>query len=134
MARNYALGRIRHALREAKGNNLKARQQIIAWTYEDHKFLLELVRPHLKGIIGHAMGHVESLVEKESIEPISEPAVDLEGTEFGKEILQSIAEGGALNFGQAHVGPPLKKTAASQRHIDAMKALAAHSGTKSNKT
>src|SRR5688572_30825087 len=99
MSREYAEKRIRQALEMFKGNETKARQQIIAWTYEDTKLLQALTQPHITGIVAHAIGRVVNMKDEGDIPP--EPEIDLsEGGEFGIEILKAIAGGGTARFGQ----------------------------------
>ena len=58
MSLEYAERRIIKALEAAKGNPTRARQQIIAWSHDDPKLLLALARPHLTGIVAHAVNRV----------------------------------------------------------------------------
>lgn len=123
MGQEYVEKRIREALKLCHGNVAKARQQIIAWTYEDTKLLHAITHPHMIGIVAHAVGHVMSKKEKPQIVPLA-PAVEEDPNHaFGMEILRAIAGEGAPKFGQETSGPPVKKHAASQRHIDAINQL-----------
>lgn len=129
MSRAYAEQRIRQALELSRGNQAKARQQIIAWCFEDTKLLHELVQPHMTGIISHAISRVVNL--KDEPETRSEPKIDIsKGGEFGIEILKSIVGANTAKFGQENASPPVKKQAASQRHIDAIKSIASKSPKK----
>lgn len=128
MTREYAEQRIRQALELARGNETKARQQIIAWCAEDMKLLLALSAPHLTGIVAHALTRV--INQKDLPSPKAEPTLDLsKGSGFGIEILKSIVGGDTARFGQESAAPPVKKQAASQRHIDAIKQMAGKSKT-----
>ncbi len=125
MSRKYSEGRIKQALKNSRGNHLKAQQQIIAWTFEDHKFLYELVQPHLKGITAHAISYVERHMSEP--EPIPAPEVDIADNTFGRELLQAIADGNPARFGQENAAAPVGRTHASQQHINALRAIAAKS-------
>ena len=67
MSREYAEKRIKDALKQARGNATKARQQIIAWTNEDPKLLQALAQPHLTGIVAHAINRVIYKQETEEL-------------------------------------------------------------------
>ena len=58
MNREYAEKRIRDALKASGGNVTAARQQVIAWAFDDTKLLHELVAPHITGIAAHAVNNV----------------------------------------------------------------------------
>lgn len=123
MSREYVEKRIKEALKLTGGNATKARQQIIAWTYEDSKLLQGLAQPHLTGIVAHAISRVVSKKD----EPETIPDTPREETdpmhEFGIEILKAIASGDSARFGQENAAPPVKKQPASQRHIDAIRQM-----------
>ena len=130
MSQDYVISKIKQALKIARGNETKARQQIIAWTYEDTKLLHDLAKPHMTGIIAHAISRVKRMEERgeDTIkpEPVSTPISDpeLDGT-FGIELLKAIAEGGSAKFGtDGGDRPAPKRGAASQQHIDALKLMA----------
>ncbi|NQZ15035.1 MAG: hypothetical protein HRT94_09470 [Alphaproteobacteria bacterium] len=131
MSREYAEQKIREALDLTRGNKTKARQQVIAWCAEDTKLLYALSKPHLTGIVAHAVGRVAS--GKTDPQEVPHPAVrgelDQEGT-FGMEILKTIAGGGTNQFGQEAYGRPMKRQGASQQHIDAIRLMAEKSKSK----
>ncbi|MCB1530590.1 MAG: hypothetical protein H6853_05675 [Rhodospirillales bacterium] len=123
MSQDYVEKRIREALKLSRGNAANARQQIIAWTREDMKLLQAITRPHMLGIVAHAVGHVMN--RKETPPPAPPPAVEDDPKHaFGMEILRAVAGEGSPRFGQENAGPPLHKQPASQRHIDAINQLA----------
>ncbi len=151
MARQYAENRIRQALKLHNNNILKVRQQIIAWTYEDPKLLHELAKPHLSGIIGYAVSHVqrkdaeaaaEANKRAEAQKKEKKPAGTEGGSEedlswlgdlpdeekddgFGIALLKAIATGEPAMFGhETETSRPLKKTAASKRHANTMRLIA----------
>ena len=91
MSREYADKRIREALRLAKGNVTKARQQIMAWTNEDPKLLQALTKPHLTGIAAHAINRVVSSMESGMDETDEVPDIpaplNMPPETFGQEIM-----------------------------------------------
>lgn len=123
MNRDYAEKRIRDALKAAGGNPTRARQQVTAWAFDDAKLLHELVAPHITGIVAHAVNRVMNTKEKpvaaEPPKPIQQP----QGEAFGMEILKAIALGNPAQFGLEGGSAPVKKQAASQRHIDAIRQM-----------
>lgn len=125
MGWDYVERKVTEALKITRGNPTKARQQIIAWTYEDNKLLYELTKPHMTGIVGHAIGHVANKQKHEKDQPdlqgVSEQ--DLEG-DFGLEILKAIAGGGSPQFGVESNAARVGKKQASKSHIDAINKMA----------
>lgn len=127
MSRDYAYNRIKEALRLHKGNSLKARQQIIAWTYEDAKLLHALTRPHLTGIVAYAIdkwqrkAHEEESRQAQTLDSVLDTKSD---ENFGKELLRSLASGNSEIFGEEPSGPPRSRSQASKKHEDAMRMLA----------
>lgn len=130
---DYVENKIKQALKLTRGHAGKARQQVIAWTYEDNKLLHALARPHLTGIVAHAIGRVMN--QKDEPEPIPEPVIEQDGgEEFGMEILKSIAGDKSAHFGMESAAPPIKRSSASQRHIDAIQAMISKSKSPSDKS
>lgn len=136
MDRDYAESRIREALKASRGNTTSARQQIIAWMAEDVRLLHELTAPHITGIVAHAINRVISLKEKEKASPqveVSPPMLERQKTPinaspagsdpFGLEILKAIALGNPAQFGMESAAAPIRKQAASQQHVDAIKKM-----------
>ncbi|HEY8191361.1 MAG TPA: hypothetical protein VIG74_02965 [Alphaproteobacteria bacterium] len=127
MNREYAEQRIREALKLAKGNPTKARQQIIAWTYEDTKLLQALSRPHLTGIVAHAVNrviHHEHMEEHAPEIPEVPQPLNMPPETFGAEILRALQNESTTKFGRETAAPAPRRKQASQSHIDAMKAMA----------
>lgn len=127
MSREYAEGRIKEALKLAKGNPTKARQQIIAWTYEDTKLLHALARPHLTGIVAHAINRViyhESMEDEEPEIHDAPQSLDMEPETFGTEIMKALQSENTSRFGREGGAPAPRRKQASQSHIDALKAMA----------
>ncbi|MEM6780733.1 MAG: hypothetical protein AAF569_02600 [Pseudomonadota bacterium] len=126
MSWDYVERKVMEALKITRGNPTKARQQLIAWTYEDNKLLYELTKPHMTGIAGHAIGHVVNKENnkdehKPNLQTVSEQ--DLNG-DFGLEILKAIAGGGSPQFGVENNAPRVGKKQASKSHIDAINQMA----------
>lgn len=133
MNRDYAERRIREALKASGGNTTKARQTVIAWALEDTKLLHELVAPHLTGIAAHAVNRVLTLKEKPAPEAPPQPVTAAKETRndpFGMEILKAIALGNPAQFGQESASAPVRRQAASQRHIDAIRQMVSKDKTK----
>lgn len=128
MDREYAESRIRDALKASDGNATKARQIILSWAFEDTKLLHELVAPHISGIAAHAVNRVQTMKKKPAAAPLAPEKAPAskkaQKDAFGMEILKAIALGNPAQFGQEN-GVPLKRQAASQRHIDAIREMVA---------
>ncbi len=141
MTLEYAESRIKEALKLSKGNTLKARQQIIAWTFEDPKLLHALTKPHLTGIVAYNIERVMSgradaqRAQKTQAAPptqlnkkpiTSSPKPQKEET-FGMQILKAAGASPALfGFEDANAS---KGGRVSQNHINAIRAIAAkHKG------
>lgn len=132
MNRDYSESKIREALRLSGGNATRARQQIIAWAFDDTKLLHELMAPHMTGIVAHAINHVMAAKEKPRpavIEP-AQVVADIKQDPFGLEILKAIALGNPAQFGLENANATGRKQAASQRHVDAIKEMVAKGKTK----
>jgi hypothetical protein len=132
MSQEYAETRIREALKLARGNATKARQQIIAWAAEDQRLLLALARPHLTGIVAHALNRVQArpeIMTPDSPSPLPQP-LDMAPDTFGKEILKALSSHDTQVFGQEGGAPSQRRKKASQSHIDALKAIASKSKKK----
>jgi hypothetical protein len=124
MNRDYAVRRIREALKASGGNPARAQQKVAELLVEDDRLLRELVAPHMRGIIAHAVYHV--LNTKEEAAPTPPEAAplkpDAKSDPFGLEILKAIALGNPAQFGLEN-SAPIKKQAASQRHVDAIRQM-----------
>lgn len=136
MTLNYTENRIKEALRLNNGNPAKARRQIFAWLYEDHKLLLDVTRPHLTGIVAYAVDRVLARLTKTDDELLEETARETAQSarqrkdNLGREILKGFASKDAPQFGHEADSVPLRRKAASQKHIDTMHLLAASSRKK----
>ena len=126
MSLEYAEKRIREALKKTKGNPTKTRQQIIAWINDDPKLLQALARPHLTGIVAHAINRViyrENLEAEAEDIPQTPQSLDMEPSTFGKEILQILQSSNTAQFGRESAAAPIRRKQASQEHIDAISRL-----------
>lgn len=129
MNRDYAENKIREILKASGGNATKTRQKIITMALDDTKLLHELVAPHLTGIVAHAVNRVMAMKEK-PIPKAPEPVLqDSKEDPFGMEILKAIALGNPTQFGRES-GVPIKRQAASQRHIDAIRQMVSKDNSK----
>lgn len=124
--KDYVFNRIKEAMTIHKGNTAKARQQIIAWTYEDAKLLHALSRPHLTGIVAYAVDRFQrNILETPSPSNKFESVLDRPSDDdFGKEMLRSMVTGRPEIFGEEPSGAGLGRSQASKRHQDIMKFLA----------
>lgn len=132
MPMEYAENKIEEALKQAGGNATRARQQIIAWCYEDSKLLHELTKSHLTGIVAYNVERVQSGRHKTKPEVVrNTPDVpDMQDEELGMEILRAVAADDAVVFGHENNGlPQLKRGKASKQHMDAIKLIASKSKT-----
>lgn len=127
MSREYAEGRIRDALKLCKGNPTRTRQQVMAWAMEDIKLLQALTRPHLTGIVAHAVGRVihREGTEEQTVEmPEIPEGIDMTPESFGKEILGILSSRDTAIFGQESAAPRAGRKQASRSHIEAMRKIA----------
>lgn len=130
MSREYAENRIKDALKKTGGNTTRARQQVIAWTYEDSKLLQALTKPHLSGIVAYNIERILSgrgaAAPTEQPADIPAPASSGKEENFGMEILKAVANnsGGGSTFGlESYSGASSRKSKVSQSHIDAIRAM-----------
>lgn len=134
MSKDYMFNRIREALRLHKGNAIKARQQIIAWTYEDAKLLHSLTRPHLTGIVSYAIDRYQRKKVEDELDDEFESQLDKQpGEKFGKEMLKSLASGKSEIFGEEPSGVRHGRSRASKKHEDVMRLLASRNRDKNQK-
>ena len=129
MSRTYSTDKIKEALKTARGNATTAQQLIIAQALQDPKLLTELVKPHMKGIVAHAVNHVRNEKDEPEIVKSSAKKAAKSSTakpdkeNFGLDLLKSIANGDTAQFGQESFSRPIQKRAASQGHIDAIQEM-----------
>lgn len=130
MSLKYAEEKIKEALAISGGNQARARQQIIAWSFEDAKLLQALTKHHLTGIAAY---HIERVASGRAAKPKAappkpqeKPAPKKQEDSFGKELLQAVANSDSV-FGLEAYSSPQKKGRASQQHIDAIRQMASRS-------
>jgi hypothetical protein len=130
MSREYAEGRIKEALKKTHGNAVRARQQVIAWTYEDPKLLHALTKAHLTGIVAYNIERIlagrgaaeETHTHTDSPSKKSKEAKEEEN--FGMQLLKAVAGNGGTQFGmESYSGGGQKRKKVSKSHIDAINAL-----------
>lgn len=134
MSMDYAVEKIKEALTLSKGNAARARQQVIAWTYEDARLLHALAKPHLTGIVAYQVERVLSgRAEPVAPRPSKKGAAaknSLREQEFGQEILKALGgQGGAVFGTEAYSGSGLSPRArkVSQSHVEAIRLMASKS-------
>lgn len=137
MSQEYVEKRIRDALKKTHGNATKARQQIIAWTYEDSKLLHAITRAHLSGIVAYNIervlsgrssasgaGAAEQAARANSASGMGMEASNQQEEHFGKELLKAVAGNSGATFGlEGYSAPRKRPPKVSQGHIDAIKAM-----------
>jgi hypothetical protein len=138
MSLEYAEKRIKEAVKLHGKNKTKIRQQIIAWTYEDHKLLQALTKPHLSGIVAYHMERVMSGRSDKAKTPAPMPKKPLpkntKTEDFGLEIMRALVNAPGATFGFEDSGAPrAKRGKVSASHVDALKQMAAKSTTKPGK-
>lgn len=127
MRKDYSQSRIEDALEQSGGDLGKAQRMVLSWIENDQTLLAGLVAPHIKAIIAHAVSHAAKPRPASKIDVSAEPPSD-----FGRELLEGLAgAAGAPRFGEAEVSQGFRDPqplAASQKHIDAIHALAGKKG------
>lgn len=140
MAQSYLQTCILEALAKAKGNETKARALVAAQALKDEKLLLALAKPHLSGIVAHAVGRqaIQQRANKDrenDLPPIPKVAAKSKGREkdFGLDLLKALGGPNVPKFGNEDAAPRMGKKAASQQHVNALKLMAAKSKTNKRK-
>lgn len=134
MAQSYLQTCILDALMKTKGNETKARQLIASQALEDDQLLLALAKPHLSGIVAHAVGRI-AIQQKnkksgkfEDLPPVPKPPKGGKGEgEFGLDLLKALGGPNVAKFGSEDAAPRIGKKQASQQHVNALKLIAAKS-------
>lgn len=136
MSLEYAERRIREALKQAGGNITRARQQVIAWTFEDAKLLHALTKNHLNGIVAYHIDRVQSGRAEKPVDP--PPAKPKKATKannddrFGMEILKAVVNSGEV-FGLESSTATRHRGKASQQHVNAIHQIVEKSKSKPKK-
>jgi len=131
MSLEYAERRIVEALKLAKGNQARARQQVIAWALTDDKLLQALTKSHLSGIVAYNIERVASgrAAAARKVQKPKPKAANTQKTnkeaDFGVELLKAVASSSSevfgLENGSSGIGRPKQ---VSQNHINAIRAIA----------
>lgn len=130
MSREYAEGRIKEALKKTNGNAVRARQQVIAWTYEDPKLLHALTKAHLSGIVAYNIERIlagrgtAEVAEQQSSDNVKSKAPAQKEENFGAELLKAVAGNSGAQFGlESYSSGGTSRNKVSKNHIDAINAL-----------
>lgn len=127
MSREYAEKRIKEALKKTGGNAVKARQQVIAWTYEDSKLLHALTKAHLTGIVAYNIERILSgrgAAEEQPVPDVPKSQKAKKEENFGTELLKAVAGNSGAMFGlEGYNGGRSKRPKVSKSHIQAIQAL-----------
>jgi len=129
MSLEYAERRIAEALKLTRGNQARARQQVIAWALADDKLLQALTKSHLSGIVAYNIERVASgraAAARKSQKPkVANAQKTNKEADFGVELLKAVASSSSevfgLENGSSGVGRPGQ---VSQNHINAIRAIA----------
>ncbi|MGB0718950.1 MAG: hypothetical protein ACPGRX_00660 [Bdellovibrionales bacterium] len=137
MSLEYVERKIVEALKAVKGNQARARQQIIAWAMQDPELLKGLTRAHLSGIVAYNVERVMSgraaaaRAAKKQTAPANaqapqKPKPKTKEDAFGMELLKAVASSSSevfgLENGSSGIGRPGQ---VSQNHINVIRAMAA---------
>jgi hypothetical protein len=139
MAQSYLQKCVLDALTKAKGNETKARALIAAQALEDNELLLALAKPHLSGIVAHAVGRQAIQLKAKKDKSIELPAMPKAMTKAGKDnefahdLLKALGGANVAKFGAEDAAPRVGKKPASQQHVNALKLMAAKSKTNKKK-
>ncbi|MAM34424.1 MAG: hypothetical protein CMH28_05055 [Micavibrio sp.] len=128
MSVSYLEEKIKEAIKSSGGNMSQARQKLLTAAVQDQALLLALVKPHLNGIASYAIDRVnrKGKAPQAKTAPDLPKNIDMAPETFGKDLLKALSGRDSVKFGMESAGgrPMGKRTQASQRHIDALKALA----------
>ncbi len=133
MSLEYVERKIVEALKLHNGHALRTRQQITAWALEDPKLLMALTKSHLTGIVAYNVERVLSgraaaaRKNQQATQKIPQKTVQnvpkTKGA-FGAEILKAVTSSSSEIFGLEHMGDIKRPGGVSQKHIDAIRAIA----------
>lgn len=134
MAQSYLQKCVLEALAKTNGNETKARALISAQALEDSELLIALAKPHLSGIVAHAVNRqaIQLKAKKERGEEELPPIPNIptqNKNDFAMDILKALGGTHVAKFGEEDAAPRIAKKQASQRHVNALKLMAAKSKT-----
>lgn len=139
MAQSYLQKCILEALAKAKGNETKARALIAAQALQDNDLLIALAKPHLSGIVAHAVGRqaIQQKAKKDRMEDLpaipTPPSKGKKENDFALDLLKALGGPNVAKFGAEDAAPRVGKKQASQQHVNALKLMAAKSKTNKKK-
>ncbi|MDD3022209.1 MAG: hypothetical protein PHX61_14725 [Alphaproteobacteria bacterium] len=134
MAQSYLQTCILDALEKAKGNQNKAQKIIALRAMEDPQLLQALAKPHLTGIVAHAVGRIaiqenakkagayEDLPLTPVVQKAKKAQDDMAG--FGIDLLKALGGPNVPKFGMEDASPRLGRKQASQQHVNALNLMA----------
>lgn len=136
MSWDYVEEKVKEAARIGGGNATRTKNALMDLALDDPKLLRALTKPHLNGIAAHAIRRIaeDIKIPKKTAQDNGKAAATLEAEKpkkknsFGMDILKAVAGDRATLFGQEAYAAPLGKSKVSQRHIDAIYAIAKKSG------
>jgi hypothetical protein len=135
MAQSYLQKCILEAMAKANGNETKARALVAAQALEDNELLIALSKPHLSGIVAHAVGRqaIQLKAKKERMEDLpplpKAPSKNKKENDFALDLLKALGGNNVAKFGAEDAAPRVGKKPASQQHVNALKLMAAKSKT-----
>ena len=131
MSLEYAERRIAEALKLAKGNQARARQQVTAWALQDEKLLQALTKSHLSGIVAYNIERVASgraAAARKAQKPAPAKTAKAQNinkeADFGVELLKAVASSSSEVFGLETNASLTRPKQVSQNHINAIRAIA----------
>ncbi|HPQ50859.1 MAG: hypothetical protein KDJ26_00775 [Alphaproteobacteria bacterium] len=131
MTQSYLQTCILDALDKAKGNQNKAQKIIALLAMEDPQLLQALAKPHLTGIVAHAVGRIaiqENAKKAGAYEDLPTKPVVEKGTQdqngFGIDLLKALGGANVPKFGMEDAAPRLGRKQASQQHVNALNLMA----------
>jgi len=134
MSQDYVTGRVKAALKAAKGNKTRAQKQLMQWAGEDTKLLYGLTRAHLNGIVAYQIDRVASgRADKQKAAPEKaqkKPPQKQPDDAFGMEILKAVAGNSGAVFGHEGGSASVGSGKASKRHADALRMIASRTQSK----
>lgn len=123
----YVQDKVIEALKSAKGVRASAKRRLAALCATDSQFLLDLVAPHLSGILDHALQHYSNAELNSMAKPKTVPAAGkAPGKDtLGEALLRRFAGQNTPVFGMDDPNQGTgKRPAASARHRAAIDQIA----------
>jgi hypothetical protein len=136
MSDTYLESQVIEAFKKSKGNETKTRSLIAAQVIEDEQLLRAIVKPHLQGLIAHAVTRAmisisKKKIAKDDLPPLPKASkLNKSQNEFGLDLLKALGDKNVPKFGKEGAAPPVKRKSASEDHVNTLKMLASKSKTK----